>query len=172
MKKLLVLIWILSVCIAFFIGYKTQSIFQEVHHQSNHQSDSMNAGDELYLSASSDIPENNQPSIQQNYRNAEKIQSPTLKEVLTEIKTILNDGYLSLNIASLAESYNLIKGLTEEELNEMLGLIDFNSNAPNDIMLMTTMMSRFAEINPQASLRYPGQSEAPSGVRDLARYGV
>lgn len=165
MKKLLVLIWILSVSISFFIGYKTQSIFQEVQPQSNPQEPHILVGSELFVSATNDELDYNQHSNQTSKTRAENIPRRSIKEVLSEIKRLLAEGDSSFSIASLAESYSLIKRLTEDELNEALGLINFNSNTSANSMLMMTMMSRFAELNPQAALSFVEYNISNTGAK-------
>lgn len=59
-----------------------------------------------------------------------------------------------MDMASIAASYDLIKNITESDLLEALSMLENDLNASTLTMPLSLLISRYAELNPENSIRF------------------
>jgi len=167
MKKLLFVIWILSVSAAFIIGNQTPSLFQEIQQQAEIEHVNKIAVKKKIVSNKNQSFTQRTASSDDDYdivnNNAQSIE-----EVVSDLKSLLKDGFTSFSLPAIAESYNLIKDLSEQEIITALSLIELNSKNRDNLMLLTTLIGRYAELNPEASLLYINENISSDQTKQIA----
>jgi hypothetical protein len=79
---------------------------------------------------------------------------PIVSDVLEALKSLLGNGGLSIDMAAIAESYNLIKKLTEQQLIDALTQLKGDLNNPNSLMPLLVMLSQYAQKDPQRAVGF------------------
>ncbi|MCM8529745.1 MAG: hypothetical protein NE330_01175 [Lentisphaeraceae bacterium] len=152
MNKTTIATWGVSLAAAFYAGYSTNSgnsgdaNANNVNQQQTSRPGENSEGSSLILSAKSG-------TTKRAPRAA--VVKPPVKVVIADLKSLLGDsGMMNMDMSAFAESYNLIKDLSEEELLEALGMFTDGTKNPADLMPIMLILGKYAEYNPQNAMAY------------------
>lgn len=156
MKKVM-LLWPLTVLIAFYLGYKMAV--------PSDTSKLVEMSADLYTDtglSENRVSENKQSSIQDTLTQVtptEKVvdtsasDSP-LEDIVLQARSLMGTNRYFLDFKGVASAYNLVQKLNEEELKRVL-LENFSEGGnAQDANILAILISQYAEYNPQGALDF------------------
>jgi hypothetical protein len=153
-RKQVVIISIFSV-LSFLLGYSIKDATKI-----SMESVAINSNDNGTEASANSTTKNSSNQAQATKDTPERQSSPVKSRpnpaiVISDIKSLLGDpNMMSMDFASFAESYNLIKELNEAELFETLNLLSKNPNDMSNMMPLMLILSKYAEFNPLNAIAY------------------
>ncbi|MCJ8270341.1 MAG: hypothetical protein MJK04_13180 [Psychrosphaera sp.] len=159
MKKQRSILWIASLVIAYFVGYNTKSLPAPNDPQLGYeQSDSLDKVNKTGVDANKATAITRLTMTQKTNSTATNSTAtkkpPVVSDVLEALKSLLGNGGQSIDMAAIAESYNLIKKLTEQQLIDALTQLKGDLNNPNNLTPLLLILSQYAQKNPQRSVEF------------------
>jgi hypothetical protein len=150
MNKQLGLLWAISLLITFYLGYSYKPQSPEVVPAANHSTLTDN---ELLVDNKNIKTSVVTPSSNQTPDTNEVIQATVLNinQALDEIKLMLGSG---MDMASIAKAYNLINHFSKQELKQALAQLEDKANQPDNLSLLSLLLSKYTEENAQGALTY------------------
>jgi len=173
MKNGIIVFWIISLVCAFFLGQQ----YDKKPTQSEPEIDS----------------HINQPIIKNEIKEpnsfASKIETskiitindkefsqvddvPLMIDIVSTLKSKFGNNPMAYDIVAIATSYDLIKELNEDEILEALSLLDADANPAMISMPLNLLLSRYAEINPESSMRYIENSVSNTQKKNMAMFTI
>ncbi|NQZ23994.1 MAG: hypothetical protein HRT53_18360 [Colwellia sp.] len=162
MNKQLGLLWGLSLLITFYLGYGYKSLSPaqpaELTSSTNNSIATVNdllAGKEN-IKLSAVTPDQNKQSNSNDNDNDNDTKLALTKainitESIGEIKSILGNG---MNIAGIAKAYIMISDFNQQDLEKALAQLENTANQPDNASLLSLLLVKYAEQNPQESMDY------------------
>ncbi|MCM8538601.1 MAG: hypothetical protein NE334_21850 [Lentisphaeraceae bacterium] len=149
MNKTTIATWAVSLAAAYYAGYSTSS-------NNSIETNTTN----LQLEQSKQVSQSSSLKLEATSKNTKRapraaVVKPPVKVVIADLKSLLGEsGMMNMDMAAFAESYNLIKDLSEDELLEALGMFSDGTKNPADIMPIMLILGKYAEYNPQNAMAY------------------
>ncbi|MCM8542128.1 MAG: hypothetical protein NE328_17800 [Lentisphaeraceae bacterium] len=169
MKSSIIAVWALSTGIAFYAGYSTRSTNTE--NSQKEFSESAKKNSDLKESVSRETSDST--SGKQRRINTTASNRPPVNVVLADLKALLGEtGMMSMDMASLAESYNLVKNLNEEELLEALNQMQGNLNNPSTMMPLMLILGQYANVNPLNAMAFYENNITSPQTKMVALSGI
>lgn len=146
MKISTIILWMISVILAFSIGFFTKPTDLNDLLNNNHSDDTPT---QIEL----DTPDRKVGKIQ--HENSEISQTPSDKEidVVAEIRSLLGNGQ-TRNFASIAKSYALVSDLKREEVIKALDKLKYGLSKSDGLVAFNLVISRYAELDPNGAINY------------------
>ncbi len=154
MKKQHSILWIASVVIAYFVGYNTKSVpTQNDPLLGYEQPDSPSKVNKTSVDVNK-ATDTTQYTMAQKTNRTVTNKPPVVSDVLEALKSLLGNSALSSDMAAIAESYNLVKTLTEQQLLDALTQLKGDLNNPDSFMPLMVILSQYAQKKPQRSIDF------------------
>ena len=153
MKKIkLIIIWSVSVGIAYFLGYFVREIGP------------------ISLDAVA-ITSPNNPKISTEYKKASPIltkQDNELKEtevlptdqksIIAEVISLLSGDPYFFDLASVSKAYSLVSKFSEQQVSDALMEMEGKLNSPKNAIYLNLLISRYAELDPLGAIDFIGNN--------------
>lgn len=153
MKKGLAISWMLSVGIAFTLGYSLNSnpakaikITQKTHKEFVSVANSLNPSD-TSAKTIEHLSTQSKPALS----HKKKL---TTQKLLSELKLLLKQEDIFFRIESLVSAYQLLDELSESELKYALESLQEDINSPQSTVALSILIGKYARINPEASIDF------------------
>jgi hypothetical protein len=154
MNKQLGLLWGLTLLVTFYLGYsyKTLSstesaeITSSAHHSIATENELL--ADNKNVKRSTVTLDQN---IKSNNNSATNVPVTNITKTLGDIKSMLGNG---MNIAGIAKAYIMISDFNQQYLEKALAQLENTANQPNNASLLSLLLIKYAEQNPQESMDY------------------
>ncbi len=144
-------LWLISVGVAFFLGYSMQSAIK---------SPPNNASQNIKPSELSTSEIQSQDIVQlQKQNKLEKtnmaiLSKPDFNILAENLENLLNRGKYSFDMVSIAQAYQLIENLTQDELLSLLNSMNGKINKPENDQLLSLLISRMTSFDPLQTASY------------------
>ena len=79
---------------------------------------------------------------------------PSIENTIQDLTELLSDSQYITDIATIAEAYNLIAGMTEDELLQSLYALDEKIDDKENAQLVSIFVSRLANLNPRSAVNF------------------
>jgi hypothetical protein len=138
-------LWLVTIGAAFVLGYTINSTTVP------NQNSTSQIVEQTKLKDSNTQTENNVPlkvSTKREKSNATVMIKTDLNKLRNNLENLLSGGQFSLDMASIAQAYNLIESLTEDELLTTLNLMKGNLNKPSNLQILSLLAGRLATFDP------------------------
>jgi hypothetical protein len=171
------ILWIASLVIAYFVGYNTKSILTQndplLGYKPPDSPDKVNktsvdANKATDITQLTMTPKTNATGT----NSTATTKQPVVSDVLEELKSLLGNGGQSIDMAAIAESYNLVKKLTEQQLIDALTQLKGDLNNPNSLMPLMVILSQYAQKNPQRSVEFVQDNMSSTRSKTIAMSSI
>ena len=170
MNKSLIAIWALSLGLTFYAGLKFNTSQTVTESSSTKNDKSATDKAKTGLNSSSNGAEGSEPRRLSGKSVKSKV---PVNIVLADVKALLGGaGMMGMDMAALAESYNLIKNLDEDDLNEALNQLQGNINHQSNMMPLMLILGRYAELNPTNAMAFYENKITSPQAKMLALNGI
>jgi hypothetical protein len=151
MNKIIIATAALSAGLSFYLGYSFRNISINEDHSSINSAS--RDSDKKRQNTSTSISDEKATSRRINISSTKNRQPVNI--VLADLKALLGDtGMMSMDISALAESYNLVKHLSEAELVEALNQLQGNLSHPSNMLPLMLILGKYAELNPLNAMEF------------------
>lgn len=153
MNKSIIGAWAVSVGVAFYAGFSTGQ--PEIQVTDNKISKNPAENTKINSPAVTPTSVTDTKSANRLRVSTAKDARPPVSVVMADLKALLGSGnMMSMDMAAFAESYNLIKDLSEGELVEALDLLSGDINDPANMMPLMLILGKYAEFDPKNAMAY------------------
>ena len=169
MKSSIIAAWVLSTGLAFYVGYSIKGSNSESSIKEAAEPADKNIDGQRTISTDKlDTPQKNQRRI-----NTSSVNRTPVNVVLADLKALLGEsGMMTMDMSSLAESYNLVKNLNEDELLEALHQMQSNLNIPSNMMPLMLILGQYANINPLNAMAFYENNITSPQTKMVALSGI
>jgi len=147
MNKRLGILWTLSLLITFYLGYSYKS--QPLNITSLPKRSILQTNESVLKKPSTSVVASQQKS--QAKSDINKVSRVDIIDVLAEMKVRLGTG---VDMVGTAKAYHLVNSLSKQELNAALLQLQDTTNHADNFLLLSLLLSKNAEQDPQASMAY------------------
>jgi len=147
MKISTIILWIMSLVLAFAAGFLFQ--FTNFDKTANIEN-----GGKVQLQITAVDTQPNESG--KDHPPAKISESPrvTKADIVANVKQLLESGQGFSDIASIAEAYSLVSKLSEQEVLESLNALRYDLSLPNGMLSFKVLISRYAEIDASKAINY------------------
>ncbi|MCF2948367.1 hypothetical protein L0668_09635 [Paraglaciecola aquimarina] len=153
MKYIIGLLWGGSLLAAFYVGYKWQQnpvINSSAFVQQEPSESSLEANPNPNKVVTTKFAQSSFLNINTNHDTHSQLSS---NDILLQVKELLDNGS-GMNMAELAQAYNLLLQLNPEQLLQALSDIDTKVLDEESSKLFSLLLSRYAEFEPQSAMAF------------------
>jgi len=145
------ILWLISLGVAFILGYSMQSPINTYPNNTSH-----NIGPSELSTNGIQSPD---IALLKKRKKHEKIKDtatvkPDFNSLIDNLEDLLNGGKYSFDMASIAQAYKLIENLTQDELFSLLNSMNGKINTPENDKLLSLLISRMASFDPLQTASY------------------
>ncbi|WP_281558431.1 hypothetical protein [Thalassomonas sp. RHCl1] len=173
MKKGLFALWPASLALAFLLGYQLSPAPQS---QTSGQQPTF-AQSRVQSNTATQLAGNNEQSVS-TALVVKQTASPSapapaeVKDSLVQIKSLLGDGNMLMDMEGIAQSYLLVQTFSEQDVLESLSLLKNELEQANNMMPLMLILGRYAELNPQQAIAFTEDNISSSQTKMAAMASV
>jgi hypothetical protein len=145
------ILWLISVGVAFILGYSMQSPIKPVPNNTSHNIEpSELSTSDIQIQDIAQLKKQNKLEI----INKAIPSKSDLYSLIDNLENLLNGGKYSFDMVSIAQAYQLIENLTQDELLSLLNSMNGKINKPENDKLLSLLISRMASFDPLQTASY------------------
>jgi len=153
MNKQIGLLWGASLLITFYLGYsyQPQSPILADEQGSSFNDSMVNLQKSSRNNDINSVTQVHEKNIKSKNNTPSNTQTTNINETLSKIKVILGNR---MNMAGIAKAYLMISDFSQQDLTNSLTELESTANQPENASLLSLLLSKYAEKNPQRSIDY------------------
>ena len=151
MNNRIIILWLVSIGAAFFLGYFISPAVKPSQAKSSLLIEQPEITDS---NAQAKVNTSLIETAKQKKLTLAVLIKPDLNILVDDLKGLLGGGQFSLDMASIAKAYGLIENLTKDELLTTLSLMKGELSKQGNIQLLSLLTGRLATLDPIEAVNF------------------
>ena len=170
--KLVIGAWAASLGFAFYTGYSVGQPTVNITENNIAANNIESSSDTQKLGSSSKSSTKKEKQQSRLRISPVKKHREPVNIVMADLKALLGNGMTGMDMAAFAESYNLVKDLSEEELTEALSLLQGDLKSPGNMMPLMLILGKYAEFDPLNAVAFYENNITSPQTKMMALGGI
>ncbi|WDE07068.1 hypothetical protein SG34_009345 [Thalassomonas viridans] len=155
MKKGLFALWLSSVGLSFFLGYKISPAHQPQTTPNQPEFAPARSENTSIAGVTAGKQQTTAPRVTTRPTSQAGTNEPVrVADSLAQIKALLGNGNMLMDMEGIAQSYLLVKNFSEQDVLDSLALLQNELEQTDNMMPLMLLLGRYAELNPQQAIAF------------------